>query len=96
MTNRPLHAVLLSGVADADLLTEPLARALDGTGPALLPLDADLPAARLRQLFDVFQPTTIVDGDGEATVRSSSPGVYPDTAVIITTWDPPGSPRGWS
>ncbi len=41
--DRPLHAVLLSGVADAGRLVEPLARALDGTGPAILPLDADLP-----------------------------------------------------
>ena len=47
MMNRPLHAVLLSGVADADRLVEPLAGALDGTGPAILPLDADLPAARI-------------------------------------------------
>jgi O-succinylbenzoic acid--CoA ligase len=98
VTNRPLHAVLLSGVADADLLTEPLVGALDGTGPAVLPLDADLPAARLRQLIDVFQPAVIIDGDGEATVRSSpagiSPGVAPDTAVIITTSGSTGEPKG--
>ena len=100
MTNRPLHAVLLSGAADADLLTEPLARALDGTGPALLPLDADVPAARLRQLIEVFQPTVIIDGEGEATVRSSSsaarmsPGVAADTAVIITTSGSTGEPKG--
>jgi o-succinylbenzoate---CoA ligase len=99
VTNRPLHAVLLSGVADADLLTEPLARALDGTGPALLPLDAAVPAARLRQLIDVFQPNVIIDGEGEATVRSSpesgfSPGVAADTAVIITTSGSTGEPKG--
>ena len=94
MTNRPLHAVLVSGSGEADLLTERLARALDGTGPALLPLDAELPAARLRRLLDVFQPSTIVDTDGEATVRSSSPGVYPDTAVIITTSGSTGEPKG--
>jgi O-succinylbenzoic acid--CoA ligase len=99
VTNRPLHAVLLSGAADADLLTEPLARALDGTGPAILPLDSGVPAARLRQLIDVFQPSVIIDGDGEATVRSSSsaldsPGVSPDTAVIITTSGSTGEPKG--
>jgi O-succinylbenzoic acid--CoA ligase len=99
VTNRPLHAVLLSGVADADLLTEPLVRALDGTGPALLPLDAALPAARLRQLIDVFSPSVIIDGDGEATVRSSSSawishGVAADTAVIITTSGSTGEPKG--
>jgi O-succinylbenzoic acid--CoA ligase len=98
VTNRPLHAVLLSGSGEADLLTEPLARALDGTGPAVLPLDAGLPAARLRQLIDVFQPTVIIDGEGEATVRSAppgiSPGVAPDTAVIITTSGSTGEPKG--
>ena len=99
MTNRPLHAVLVSGPADADLLTEPLARALDGTGPALLPLDAGLPAARLRQLLDVFRPAVIIDGDGEASVRSSagsgiSAAVAPDTAVIITTSGSTGEPKG--
>jgi o-succinylbenzoate---CoA ligase len=99
VTNRPLHAVLLSGAADADLLAEPLARALDGTGPAILPLDAGVPAARLRQLIDVFQPSVIIDGDGEATVRSSSsawisPGISPDTAVIITTSGSTGAPKG--
>ena len=99
MTNRPLHAVLLSGVADAGRLVEPLARALDGTGPAILPLDSGVPAARLRQLIDVFQPNAIIDGDGEATVRSSSssgisPGVSPDTAVIITTSGSTGEPKG--
>jgi len=97
VTNRPLHAVLLSGPADADLLTEPLARALDGTGPAVLPLDAGVPAARLRQLIDVFQPSVIIDGEGEATVRSSpgiSLGVAPDTAVIITTSGSTGEPKG--
>jgi O-succinylbenzoic acid--CoA ligase len=97
VTNRPLHAVLLAGPADADLLTEPLARALDGTGPAILPLDAGVPAARLRQLIDVFQPSVIIDGEGEATVRSSpglSLGVAPDTAVIITTSGSTGEPKG--
>jgi O-succinylbenzoic acid--CoA ligase len=100
VTNRPLHAVLLSGAADADLLAEPLARALDGTGPAILPLDSGVPAARLRQLIDVFQPSAIIDGDGEATVRSSSSGsgisagVSPDTAVIITTSGSTGEPKG--
>ncbi len=58
-----------------------------------------MPAARLRQLIDLFQPNVIIDGDGEATVRSSSssgisPGVSPDTAVIITTSGSTGEPKG--
>jgi o-succinylbenzoate---CoA ligase len=92
--SRPLTAVLLSGVADAGRLVEPLARALDGTGPAILPLDANGPAARIRQLIDVFQPSTVIDADGEARVRSISPGISPDTAVIITTSGSTGEPKG--
>jgi len=91
---RPLHAVLLSGVADAGRLAEPLARALDGTGPALLPLDASLPAARVRQLIDVFQPSVVIEADGEATDRSIPPGISPSTAVIITTSGSTGEPKG--
>jgi O-succinylbenzoic acid--CoA ligase len=92
--NRPLHAVLVAGVMDAARLVEPLARALDGTGPAILPLDADLPAARMRQLIDVFQPNVVIDAGGEATVRSISPGISPGTAVIITTSGSTGEPKG--
>ena len=35
---RLLHAVLLNGAGDAARLLEPLARALDGSGPAILPV----------------------------------------------------------
>jgi o-succinylbenzoate---CoA ligase len=91
---RPLHAVLLNGVADAERLLEPLARALDGTGPAILPLDAALPAARLRQLLDAFKPDAVIGPDGEARTRSGSPGVAADTAVIIGTSGSTGEPKG--
>ena len=90
--------MLVSGVVDSGRLDEPLARALDGTGPAILPLDADLPAARLRQLIGVFQPSAVIEPDGEATARSLSagisPGISPDTAVIITTSGSTGEPKG--
>ena len=92
--SRPLHAVLVSGVAGAGRLVEPLARALDGTGPAILPLDADLPAEKIRQLIDVFQPNAVIAADGEATDRSISPGISADTAVIITTSGSTGEPKG--
>jgi O-succinylbenzoic acid--CoA ligase len=82
---RPLHAVLLDGVADAARLLGPLARALDGTGPAILPLDATLPAAKIRQLIEVFGPDTVIGTDGEARARSGQPGVAAETAVIIGT-----------
>jgi o-succinylbenzoate---CoA ligase len=75
-----LRAVLLrDAVADVDQLAGPLARALDGTGPAILPLDATLPASRLRQLTDAIAPGA---------------GVADDTAVIIATSGSTGEPKG--
>jgi O-succinylbenzoic acid--CoA ligase len=91
---RPLHAVLLDGVAGAARLLDPLARALDGTGPAILPLDASLPAARIRQLIEAFRPDAVIDVDGEARTRSGQPGVAADTAVIIGTSGSTGEPKG--
>jgi o-succinylbenzoate---CoA ligase len=86
--------VLLDGTAGAARLLEPLARALDGSGPAILPVDASLPAARVRQLLDAFQPGTVTGADGEARTRSGAPGVEPDTAVIIGTSGSTGAPKG--
>jgi O-succinylbenzoic acid--CoA ligase len=86
--------VLVDGVAGAARLLGPLARALDGTGPAILPLDAGLPAPRLRQLIDVFQPDAVIEADGEARNRSGQPGVAAETAVIIGTSGSTGEPKG--
>ena len=86
--------MLLDGVAGAARLLDPLARALDGTGPAILPLDAGLPAARLRQLIDVFQPDAVIDTGGRARTRSGQPGVAAETAVIIGTSGSTGEPKG--
>ena len=91
---RPLHAVLIDGAGGAARLLEPLARALDGSGPAILPVDAALPAARIRQLVDAFQPGAVMEPDGEARTRSGSPGVAADTAVIIGTSGSTGEPKG--
>jgi O-succinylbenzoic acid--CoA ligase len=86
--------VLLDGVADAARLLGPLARALDGTGPAILPLDAGLPAQRLRQLIDVFRPDAVIEADGGTRTRSGQPGVAAETAVIIGTSGSTGEPKG--
>jgi O-succinylbenzoic acid--CoA ligase len=96
VTNRPLHAVLLSGVADAARLLAPLRAALDGTGPAIVPLDATQPAARLREILAAFDPNTVMGPDGEARVRSSARAfrIEPDTAVIIGTSGSTGEPKG--
>jgi len=86
--------VLLNGAADAARLLGPLARALDGSGPAILPVDASLPAARIRQLIDAFQPNTVTGPGGEARSRSVPPATDPGTAVIIGTSGSTGEPKG--
>jgi o-succinylbenzoate---CoA ligase len=91
---RLLHAVLLNGAGDGARLLEPLARALDGSGPAILPVDASLPAARIRQLIDAFAPNAVIDEYGEARLRSEYPETDPATAVIIGTSGSTGEPKG--
>jgi o-succinylbenzoate---CoA ligase len=59
VTGRPLHALLLPPAEGAGRLLGALAAALDGTGPAILPLDPGLPPAQLRALLDAFAPTVI-------------------------------------
>lgn len=94
MNSRPLHAVLVNGVAGAARLIEPLAAALDGTGPAIVPLDAGLPAPRLRQLIGAFKPDVVAGPDGKATARSDGAKTAADTAVIIGTSGSTGEPKG--
>jgi O-succinylbenzoic acid--CoA ligase len=91
---RLLHAVLLDGTGDAGRLLDPLARALDGTGPAILPVDANLPADRVRQLLDAFRANAVIGPDGEARKRSAAPETDPGTAVIIGTSGSTGEPKG--
>jgi o-succinylbenzoate---CoA ligase len=91
---RRLDAVLLNGPGDAARLLDFLARALDGTGPAILPVDANLPAERIRQLIDAFQPNAVIGTDGEARTRSAPLKTAPDTAVIIGTSGSTGEPKG--
>src|ERR1700760_5160490 len=47
VVERPLHAVVLPSTEAGGRLLELLAGALDGTGPAIVPLDPDLPPERL-------------------------------------------------
>jgi o-succinylbenzoate---CoA ligase len=90
---RPLHAVLVERTGPR--LIELLAAALDGSGPAILPLDAGLPAARLNDLLMTFAPDTVEVADGETTTRSGQgKRVAEDTAVIIGTSGSTGTPKG--
>jgi O-succinylbenzoic acid--CoA ligase len=92
---RPLQAILLNGPADAPRLIEPLGAALDGTGPAILPVDAGLPPEQAARLIEAFDADEVVSADGELTVRSgSASGAAEDTAVIISTSGSTGAPKG--
>jgi o-succinylbenzoate---CoA ligase len=100
VTSRPLHAVLVSPAAPGAALLDALPAALDGTGPALLPLDASLPRARLRALLEAFAPSVVLTSEGpERTAggrspRSAGPGVRPEIALVIATSGSTGEPKG--
>jgi o-succinylbenzoate---CoA ligase len=90
---RPLHAVLVRRATPR--LVEALAAALDGRGPALLPLDAGLPPERLAELIDALGPGSVEDTEGVITARSVSiEGVAEGTAVVIGTSGSTGVPKG--
>jgi len=93
VTKRPIHAVLVERATPR--LTELLAAALDGTGPALAPLDATLPAARLDTLLAALAPDTVEDPGGVTAGRSAEKGGVADsTAVIVNTSGSTGVPKG--
>jgi O-succinylbenzoic acid--CoA ligase len=75
-------------------ITELLAAAIDGSGPAILPLDAGLPAAQLDALLRAFDPDEVEDAGGVTTVRSARKGLTGDAAVIIGTSGSTGEPKG--
>jgi O-succinylbenzoic acid--CoA ligase len=90
---RSLHAVLVERASPR--LVELLAAALDGSGPAILPLDGGLPRARLAELITAFAPDTVEDTDGVTTARlGQKMGVGESTAVIIGTSGSTGAPKG--
>ena len=100
MTTRPLHAVLLPPADAAGRMLEALSAALDGTGPAILPLDPDLPRPRLAAMLDAFAPSVIESLEGPERYASAPPGGHPaggvaaDTALVIATSGSTGEPKG--
>ncbi|MGN6795403.1 MAG: AMP-binding protein, partial [Streptosporangiaceae bacterium] len=105
MTSRPLHAVLLAPGTGAGRLMEALAAALDGSGPAILPLDATLPKARLAELIEAFAPASIdtnqdfqrrsgTDRLSRAGVKHAGQGVDDNVAVVLATSGSTGLPKG--
>ncbi|HEY2518555.1 MAG TPA: AMP-binding protein [Streptosporangiaceae bacterium] len=93
MVERPLHAVVLPVTEAGGRLLELLAGALDGTGPAILPLDPDLPPERLAAILDTFAPAAVHTADGVARRPGAQPA-GPDTAVVIATSGSTGQPKG--
>jgi O-succinylbenzoic acid--CoA ligase len=105
VTARPLHAVLLPPASGTGRLMDLLAAALDGSGPAILPVDPDLPPARLTGLLGALAPATIETTQGtERMLTRQSPGpgrparaateLLPGTAVVIATSGSTGEPKG--
>ncbi len=95
MTSRPLHAVLLPAAEGADRLMEALSAALDGTGPAILPVDPRLPAERVTALLQALRPATLETRSGTRRLdRGDSPALAPGTAVVIATSGSTGQPKG--
>jgi o-succinylbenzoate---CoA ligase len=99
VTSRPLHAVLLPPAGTGRMLAA-LAAALDGSGPAILPLDPALPRARLTALLEAFAPTAIDSDEGReryapaVPAASRPPGVGEGTALVIATSGSTGQPKG--
>jgi o-succinylbenzoate---CoA ligase len=96
---RSLHAVVLPAGPGGGRLTEALSSALDGTGPAVLPLDPALPESRLAALLSAFAPDAIETADGITPLAPPPgpphpPGVEPDVAVVIATSGSTGQPKG--
>jgi len=87
-----VHAVLVERATPR--LVELLAAALDGTGPAVAPLDAALPAARLENLLASLAPDTVEDPAGLTTARSGARGAAGSTAVIVCSSGSTGLPKG--
>jgi O-succinylbenzoic acid--CoA ligase len=95
-----LHALLLPAAAGAGRLLAALAAALDGSGPAILPLDPALPPQRAAALLDAFAPAVIETAhDAERRPRAgvrpaAGAGVADEVAVVIATSGSTGEPKG--
>jgi len=76
-----------------------LAAALDGSGPAILPLDPALPAAALTRTLDALAPSHLLTSEGTTRLPAAgagraAAGVAESTAVVVTTSGSTGMPKG--
>jgi O-succinylbenzoic acid--CoA ligase len=85
--SRSVHAVVLP---PGPRLLHHLEQALDGSGPAICPLPADLPEPSIRAVLDVLAPSAIETPEG----TTSRDGGHPtDAAVLIATSGSTGRPK---
>jgi len=96
--SRPLHAVLFPPWAGEAMLAA-LAAALDGSGPAILPLDPSLPEAALARTLAAFAPSAISTMTGTRPYAARHAGITPagvagEVAVVIATSGSTGVPKG--
>ena len=99
VTSRPLHAVQFPPAGGHQLLGV-LAAALDGSGPAILPLDPALSRAALARVLAEFGPVVLQTPDGTARLDPPATGpsvvrrgIADDTAVVIATSGSTGRPK---
>ncbi|WP_106401521.1 AMP-binding protein [Actinocorallia populi] len=84
---RPVHAAVLP---PGPRLLEALSAALDGSGPALLPLSPGLPPAALERLLKAARPAALLDAGGLRPLPGGSPT---GAAVLIATSGSTGTPK---
>jgi O-succinylbenzoic acid--CoA ligase len=81
-------------------MLEVLSAALDGTGPAILPLDPALPPAALAASIAAFAPAAIETPAGlerlpaAGASRGAGAALPPEVAVVIATSGSTGQPKG--
>ncbi|MEV5569787.1 AMP-binding protein [Spirillospora sp. NPDC052269] len=95
MEDRRLHALLLP---PGPRLLQALQAALDGTGPAICPLDPATPTPALHATLDALAPHAVETPEGTTPHHPRHGGppptpVAPDTAVLIATSGSTGTPK---
>ncbi len=82
----------MAALPPGERLRRLLASALTGEGPALAPVDPDLPRERLRRLLQVLAPSALITTDG-VTRRSAGRPAGEGTALVIVTSGSTGEPK---